>query len=108
MQNKITIETFDSKNLDLFSQLDDFDIISALKSWQKQDDFILSSLSKMIINRDLLKIKVSEEKVPIEEILMAAVRPPFLYDFSSFPSSFTSDLSSPYAEQSNYLFIEQR
>lgn len=68
MQHKITIETFDTENLDLFSQLDDFDIISALKSWQKQDDFILSSLSKMIINRDLLKIKLSEEKVPSEEL----------------------------------------
>ncbi len=68
MQHKITIETFDSKTLDLFSQLDDFDIISALKSWQKQDDFILSSLSKMIINRDLLKIKLSEEKVSTDDI----------------------------------------
>ncbi len=67
MQNKITFETFDSENLNLFSQLDDFDIISALKSWQKQDDFILSTLSKMIINRDLLKIKVSNEKVPTAE-----------------------------------------
>jgi hypothetical protein len=68
MKNKITVDTFDSENLDLFSQLDDFDIISALKSWQRQDDFILSSLSKMIINRDLLKIKVSEEKVSNEEL----------------------------------------
>ncbi|WP_304196890.1 HD domain-containing protein [Flavobacterium alvei] len=68
MQNKIALDSFDSKNLDLFSQLDDFDIISALKSWQKNDDFILSSLSKMIINRDLLKIKLSEEKVPTEEL----------------------------------------
>ena len=68
MQHKITIETFDSETLDLFSQLDDFDIISALKSWHKQDDFILSSLSKMIINRDLLKIKLSEEKVPAEAL----------------------------------------
>lgn len=68
MQNKITIETFDSKTLDLFSQLDDFDVISALKDWQKQEDFILSSLSKMIINRDLLKIKLSAEKVPTEEL----------------------------------------
>jgi HD superfamily phosphohydrolase len=68
MQNKIIIETFDSETLDLFSQLDDFDIISALKSWQNQDDFILSSLSKMIINRDLLKIKLSEEKVPAENL----------------------------------------
>jgi len=68
MQNKITIATFGSENLGFFSQLDDFDIISALKSWQKQDDFILSSLSKMIINRDLLKIKLSEEKAPPEEL----------------------------------------
>jgi HD superfamily phosphohydrolase len=68
MQNKITMETFDSETLDLFSQLDDFDVISALKSWQKQDDFILSSLSKMIINRDLLKIKLSDEKVPSEAL----------------------------------------
>ncbi|MBF4515686.1 HD domain-containing protein [Flavobacterium sp. ANB] len=67
MQNKITLEDFDAEKLDLFSQLDDFDIISALKAWQKQDDFILSTLSKMIINRDLLKIKLSAEKIPMEE-----------------------------------------
>ncbi|MES2573699.1 MAG: HD domain-containing protein [Bacteroidota bacterium] len=74
MQNKITIETFDSENLDLFSQLDDFDIISALKSWQKQDDFILSSLSKMIINRDLLKIKLTDEKPSSDELLVLKER----------------------------------
>jgi HD superfamily phosphohydrolase len=71
MQNRVTIENFDAITLDLFSQLDDFDIISALKSWQKHDDFILSSLSKMIINRDLPKIKVSAEQQlldPIEPI----------------------------------------
>ncbi|EJL63369.1 HD domain-containing protein [Flavobacterium sp. CF136] len=68
MQNKIALENFDAEILDLFSQLDDFDIISALKAWQKQDDFILSTLSKMIINRDLLKIKMSGEKIPTEEV----------------------------------------
>ncbi|MFT5244054.1 MAG: HD superfamily phosphohydrolase [Psychroserpens sp.] len=68
LQNKITLATFDTETLELFSQLDDFDIISALKSWQRQDDFILSSLSKMIINRDLLKIKLTSEKVPVEDL----------------------------------------
>ncbi|MBZ4044640.1 HD domain-containing protein [Flavobacterium hibisci] len=67
MQNKISLEDFDAEKLDLFSQLDDFDIISALKAWQKHNDFILSTLSKMIINRDLLKIKMSAEKIPMEE-----------------------------------------
>ncbi|MEA9415656.1 HD domain-containing protein [Flavobacterium sp. PL02] len=68
MQNKITLETFTPETLDLFSQLDDFDIIGALKAWQKHNDFILSTLSKMIINRDLLKIKLSSEKISLEEL----------------------------------------
>nr|WP_217425103.1 HD domain-containing protein [Flavobacterium sp. 7E] len=68
LQNKITLDAFDTKILDLFSRLDDFDIISALKAWQYHDDFILSSLSKMIINRDLLKIKMTNDKVDLQDL----------------------------------------
>jgi hypothetical protein len=67
LQHKVTMDTFDDVTLDLFAQLDDFDIISA-KAWQRQGDFILSSLSKMIINRDLLKIKLTSDKVAIEDL----------------------------------------
>jgi HD superfamily phosphohydrolase len=74
MQNKVNLETFDTQTLALFAQLDDFDIISALKSWQNQEDFILSSLSKMIINRDLLKIKLTNDKVSMEELLIQKER----------------------------------
>lgn len=62
LNHKIEKEDFTADVLEKFSQLDDFDIISALKAWQYHDDFVLSTLSKMIINRDLLKIKVSNEK----------------------------------------------
>ena len=74
MKNKVEISTFDNETLDKFAQLDDFDIISALKSWLNNDDFILSSLSKMIINRDLLKIKLNNEKFSKEvlEVSIAA------------------------------------
>ena len=68
MQNKIDFESFDTETLDLFSQLDDFDVISALKAWQKNDDFILASLSKMIINRDLLKIQLTGDKMAIDDL----------------------------------------
>lgn len=68
MENKITSNEFNDDTLNTFSQLDDFDIISALKNWQFHDDFILSSLSKMIINRDLLKIKLSSDKFPKVEL----------------------------------------
>jgi hypothetical protein len=74
MKNKVEISTFDNETLDKFAQLDDFDVISALKSWLNNDDFILSSLSKMIINRDLLKIKLNNEKFSKEvlEVSIAA------------------------------------
>ena len=68
LHNKIEMEHFDDKTLDLFSQLDDSDIISALKAWQSHEDYVLGSLSKMIINRDLLKIKVGEEKFSKEDV----------------------------------------
>ncbi len=68
MKNKIELDDFTDSILDQFAELDDYDIVSALKSWQDHDDFILSSLSKMIINRDLLKIKLSSEKFPKETI----------------------------------------
>jgi HD superfamily phosphohydrolase len=66
MEHKVSLENFLTHDLDTFAQLDDFDIISALKVWQLHEDFILSSLSKMIINRDLSKIKLNSEKFPVE------------------------------------------
>ncbi|ESU27180.1 hypothetical protein FLJC2902T_21520 [Flavobacterium limnosediminis JC2902] len=68
MQNKITLDSFDTTIRKKFALLDDFDIVSAIKTWQFHDDFVLSSLSKMIINRDLLKIKMVSEKVEKQQI----------------------------------------
>lgn len=65
LNNKVTIESFDLEALNLFSKLDDYDIISAMKSWCNNDDFVLSKLSKMIINRKLLRIVI--KKKPFED-----------------------------------------
>lgn len=62
MQQKINFEDFNDDVLETFSRLDDFDIISAIKDWQYHDDFVLSELSRMIINRDLPKIRLRSEK----------------------------------------------
>jgi HD superfamily phosphohydrolase len=67
MQNKIESTDFNPKTLHIFAQLDDIDVYSAIKSWQNHTDFVLSSLSKMILNRDLLKIKLNSEKIFKEE-----------------------------------------
>ena len=63
LQNKISITNFKNDTLEVFSQLDDYDIISAMKQWQHHEDFVLSNLCEMIINRNLLKIKLKNKKV---------------------------------------------
>lgn len=68
MQNKISVADFDDSVIGKFAQLDDYDIMSALKSWIYHDDFVLKSLSNMIVNRNLLKIKVSADKFSKEEV----------------------------------------
>lgn len=68
MQNKVTLDDFNDDVLTQFSYLDDFDIMSAVKAWQFNNDFVLSELSKMIINRDLLKIRMRSEKVGKDEV----------------------------------------
>jgi HD superfamily phosphohydrolase len=54
------VENVDAITLDMFSNLDDFDIISALKEWSNHEDLILSSLSSAIINRKLPKVKIKK------------------------------------------------
>lgn len=60
LQNQIDSDTI-KKSLDVFAQLDDYDIISAMKEWCSHKDFVLSELSKSIINRDLLKVKIRKK-----------------------------------------------
>ena len=43
--------------LENFSELDDNDLFSALKSWKNHPDYVLSNLSKRLLDRQLLKIE---------------------------------------------------
>ena len=58
VKNKISKDNFSQEVLEMFAHLDDTDIISAMKEWQFYPDAVLSKLSKMLLNRDLPKIKV--------------------------------------------------
>ncbi|TLP79662.1 HD domain-containing protein [Maribacter sp. ACAM166] len=65
LTHKINNNNFDKETLETFAKLDDVDILAALKEWQFEDDFVLSELCEMIINRKLLHIKLKKE--PINE-----------------------------------------
>ena len=65
LTNAVDKKSFNSSTLETFAQLDDVDILAAIKEWQHTSDFVLSELCKMIINRCLLHIKIKKE--PISE-----------------------------------------
>jgi HD superfamily phosphohydrolase len=55
----------DQQALSVFAKMDDSDIIYHLKKWTKNDDFILSYLSDMLLNRAHLN-KISIQKEPFK------------------------------------------
>ncbi|MDQ7918332.1 HD domain-containing protein [Mesonia sp. MT50] len=65
LTHEISQENFTEEILNEFSKLDDYDIVSAMKEWVDVEDFVLSNLCKMLIDRDLLKVKL--KKKPISE-----------------------------------------
>lgn len=67
LYNSIGPNDFKEKRADLlteFAKLDDFDIISALKNWRDHEDFVLSFLSKSILDRKLFRVELNN--IPFE------------------------------------------
>ena len=62
----ITKKTINSEILNEFAKLDDNDIIAAMKSWRNDDDFVLSNISKMLLDRELLKIEIQLEEFDVD------------------------------------------
>lgn len=69
LKNEITIESFSDKTLDVFSRLDDSDILCALKEWTTHEDYVLKTLSEMLLYRNLLKIKIRNEPFFEEKVV---------------------------------------
>ena len=61
LKDNITIDSFadNNKYLEAFLELDDYDIWSAIKFWQHHEDYVLSILSKMILKRNLFKVRMA-------------------------------------------------
>lgn len=70
LMNDCGKEAFDSGGecLDMFLELDDSDIISAMKVWADSDDRILATLSHGFINRCLFKVEIFDREVPPERV----------------------------------------
>ena len=62
LYKKISEDNFNDDTLEMFSKLDDYDVFSAIKEWSNHEDKVLSLLSKMIINRKLLRIEIQQKE----------------------------------------------
>jgi HD superfamily phosphohydrolase len=70
LNSEVNADSFNTKILVIFAKLDDYDSIAAMKDWQYHDDFVLSNLCEMILNRDLLKIKLKNKAINPSELIV--------------------------------------
>jgi len=68
LNHNISFDNFDVDTLERFAQLDDYDIITAIKQWQNHSDKILSQLCQMLINRKLFKVKLKNKDFKAQKI----------------------------------------
>jgi HD superfamily phosphohydrolase len=76
LKNTVDKTTFEqnSEALHQFSLLDDFDLFSAVKMWVNEDDKVLSTLSEMLVNRNLYKIEISNAEFSSEKVNMLKIK----------------------------------
>ncbi len=66
--NDIKLNDFTNETLNIFSELDDYDIVASLKLWKNHEDFVLRNLCEMVLNRDLLKIKIKSKLIKDKDL----------------------------------------
>ena len=68
LYNEINQDNFTDETLEMFSKLDDYDILSAIKEWTNHEDKVLSLLSQMIVDRKLLRIEIQKDAFDVDQI----------------------------------------
>ena len=70
LQNDVDAEWFNSHEeaLQMYGELDDNDIWSAMKVWKHADDIILSTLATDMLDRHIFSVEVHEEPVSSDRI----------------------------------------
>ncbi|HLW06937.1 MAG TPA: HD domain-containing protein [Marinilabiliaceae bacterium] len=70
IQQAYSMEDFrrNDEVLNHYAQLDDSDVMSALKIWSQHQDKILRTLSQGLIQRKLLAIEISDHPFPVDKV----------------------------------------
>ena len=68
LKKNINKKDFNTDTLHKFAQLDDFDVLAAIKEWQYHSDLVLSDLCEKIINRKLFRIEIFENPISKQKL----------------------------------------
>lgn len=100
-------EGLSKKGLEIFTRLDDSDVLSAIKEWQYEDDFILSKLSKNIIQRTLPKSFLFDKELSENDLLLERRRVESKYkiDDASYFVEQTTIKILPYNKSDNPINV---
>lgn len=88
MEHKVGKEQFTKDVLDRFALLDDVDVLWAMKEWQFHPDFVLSKLSKMLLHRDLPKVKIQNLSFEQEKLETLYKKVALAYNISEKEASY--------------------
>ena len=95
--------------LEEFCNLDDYDVLAAIKGWSNHPDTILSVLCKGIINRQLLKVKYTAEPIDPNLVLQKKLDVAAKYNINSQDADwlvFTGEaVSSTYNFEDEHIHI---
>ena len=108
LYNQIDQNNFTDETLVMFSKLDDYDILLSVKEWTNHKDKVLSTLSKMIIDRKLLHVEIQNEN--FSEIKIATKKKKFhkkmqLNETEIDYFVFTQEIKNQAYQSENPIFI---
>lgn len=99
------------ENMELFTLLDDTDVVASLKHWSRNEDKLLAFLCRSVLNRQLLKVKlqgepISQELLQEKRLTSAEKAGVSVNDaaYLAFTGEAVNRLYNPYDEHINILF----
>jgi hypothetical protein len=61
LRRQVSVDSFDEEALEVFSRLDDYDVMASMKMWVNHPDKVLSALSRGLIDRRLFRIELQND-----------------------------------------------
>ena len=82
LKNNFNLNDFESnpKVLEAFTDLDDFDVMCAIKEWQNHTDKILAYLSNKIVKRELFEVIILDK--PMDKISISRIKEKIIENYN--------------------------